>query len=55
MKNPCFSMEKDGPNGADLAIMVLEKPSKVTPVPIYDGDDEEGKDFTLVGWGDSAK
>jgi secreted trypsin-like serine protease len=54
--NPCYSFRKGGyPEGADLAILVLQRESRVRPVPIYNKQDEVGKTIEIVGWGDSTK
>lgn len=42
-----------GPVGADVALLVLDTPSSVTPTPVYDNNDEVGKTITIIGWGDS--
>jgi len=57
--NKCFHMEEDGPNGADLALLIIEPP--VDPeiaVPtsmVSDDADAVGKEFSFVGWGDHGK
>ena len=57
-KNPCFSIQRDGPNGADTAVLTLNKPvpaSEATPTPVYPDADEVGKRIVIVGWGDTGK
>ncbi len=46
---------RGGPPGADIAILVLSKSSRVRPELIYTDGDEVGKEITIVGWGDSVK
>jgi secreted trypsin-like serine protease len=55
IRNPCFSDEDDGPNSADMAILVLEEDVDVKPYSIYDKCDEIGSTFTLIGWGQTMK
>lgn len=56
-KNPCFSVKKDGPNGADVALMKLDRspPSTIPRIPVYEWKDEVGKRMELMGWGDTGK
>jgi len=57
-RNPCFSVKKDGPDGADVAVLRLNKPvpaSDATPIPVYRWNDEQGKRIEIVGWGDTGK
>jgi len=56
-KNPCFSYQKDGPNGADVAIMKLDSapPDTIPRIAIYKWRDEVGQNMVIVGWGDTGK
>ena len=52
--NNCFSFKNDGPNSADMAILVLDKPITTEYVEVYNAErsgSEVGKEFTLIGWG----
>jgi hypothetical protein len=57
--NKCFDMEEDGPNGADLALLILEPPVDpkiAAPTEMMSDDaDAVGKVFSYVGWGDHGK
>ena len=52
-RNPCFSVAKDGPDGADAAVIKLDKapPSNIDRIPIYPFRDEVGKRIVIAGWG----
>ena len=56
-RNPCFSPSKDGPDGADAAVMKLDRapPSSIPRIPIYPFRNEVGKRIEIVGWGETAK
>ena len=52
----CFIHDDDGPNSGDLAIIRFSKKvTSVDPYPIYTFGDEVGKEFKIVGWGNSGK
>lgn len=51
--NECWS--DDGPNSADMAILVFDSDVSVTPYDVYRAEtngNEVGKEFTLMGYGD---
>ena len=51
-RNNCWSDSDDGPNGADLAVLVLSSAvTGVTIYPRYTGSDEVGQTLTIIGWG----
>ena len=54
----CFDFDEDGPNGADVALLLLSKPvngfddlpkNEKSVAGIYRNFDEAGKDFVMVG------
>ena len=57
--NKCFDFEEDGPNGADLALLIIEPPMDsdiaVPTSMVSDDADAVGKEFSFVGWGDYGK
>jgi len=52
--DPCWNFADDGPNSHDLALIKFDTDLGITPVPIHRAGVEEGKQFTLMGWGDTG-
>jgi len=54
--NPCFDYAADGPDGHDIAVLRLESlvPDSIEPYEVYLKGDEEGKNMTIMGWGDTG-
>lgn len=54
--NPCFDYDADGPDGHDIAVLRLESmvPETIEPYEVYLEGDEDGRNMTIMGWGDTG-
>ena len=57
--NPCYNFKSEEPLSSDIAILVLEEASAVTPAQVFksatpESEDEVGEEIHVLGWGQSG-